>query len=188
MTTSMCKPLIAVTNRHLCERDFLTQLRRVCAFGVHSILLREKDLSESDYTALAKQAQQICRDTNTPLTIHGHPETARRLGISRLHLPLPQLRQLEDPQSWDWLGTSCHSIEQMQEAVKLGVTYLFLGNIFETDCKPGLPGKGLELLRAVCAQCPVPVFAIGGISLDNLPDVLEAGAAGGCMMSGLMRL
>lgn len=183
----MYKSLIAVTNRQLCERDFLTQLRRVCAQNVHSVLLREKDLSEPDYTALARQVQQICRETDTPLTIHGHPETARQLGLSRLHLPLPQLRQL-DPQSWDWLGTSCHSVEQMQEAVSLGVNYIFLGNIFETDCKPGLPGKGLELLRTVCAQCPVPVFAIGGISQSNLPEVLAAGAAGGCMMSGFMRM
>lgn len=188
MDKNVDRPLIAVTNRRLCQRDFQEQIQRVCAFGVRAVLLREKDLTESEYIRLAERVQAVCRENGTRLIIHGHPEAARQLGNSCLHLPLPALRELEHPQDWELLGASCHSEEQMWEAVRLGATYIFLGNVFETDCKPGLPGKGLELLHTVCRQCPVPVYAIGGISEKNLPDVLEAGAAGGCMMSGMMKL
>lgn len=62
-----------------------------------------------------------------------------------------------------------------------------LGHIFATQCKPGLPPRGLALLKEVCTHSPIPVYAIGGITLANLPQVLEAGAAGGCMMSGFMK-
>ena len=78
-------------------------------------------------------------------------------------------------------------MEDMEEAVKLGATQIVLGTIFETDCKKGLKGKGLEFVKKICEKCPVPVYAIGGINIERLPLVMEAGAAGGCMMSGFMR-
>ena len=52
----------------------------------------------------------------------------------------------------------------------------------------GLKGKGLEFVREICKACPVPVYAIGGINMERLPQVIDAGAAGGCMMSGFMRM
>lgn len=180
--------LIAVTNRALCQRDYLEQMERVCAAQPRAVLLREKDLSPAEYLSLARQVQAVCQRANVPLILHGHPEAARELGISRLHLPLPQLRALPNPGDWEQLGTSCHSMAQVEEALSLGVTYLFLGNIYETGCKPGLPGKGLSLLREVCARSPVPVYAIGGVTPARLPDLLSCGAAGGCMMSGFMLL
>ncbi len=184
----MYNQLLAVTNRTLCPDGLISQLTRVCAVQPHAVLLREKDLSPEVYASLALQAQAICSSWDVPLILHSFPHAARELGIPRLHLPLPLLRTLDSRDCWEMLGTSCHSMEQMQEAVSLGATYITLGNIFETTCKPGLPGKGLELLREVCAQSPIPVYAIGGITLHNLPMVLDAGAAGGCMMSGFMRL
>jgi thiamine-phosphate pyrophosphorylase len=86
------------------------------------------------------------------------------------------------------LGVSVHSISEALEAELLGATYLIAGNIYETDCKKGLPGKGLEYLRDVCAAVSIPVYAIGGITKDRLSEIKQAGAAGGCMMSGMMRL
>lgn len=180
--------MIAVTNRSLCQRDYLEQIERVCATRPRAVLLREKDLSPAKYLALARQVQAVCQKTDVPLILHGHPEAARALGISCLHLLLPQLRALQNSEAWEQLGTSCHSMEQVEEALSLGVTYLFLGNIYETGCKPGLPGKGLSLLREVCARSTVPVYAIGGVSPARLPDLLTCGAAGGCMMSRFMRL
>ncbi len=184
----MYNKLIAVTKRSLCPDGLPAQLERVCALSPRAVLLREKDLSSAEYRALAQQAQHIGQRFNVPLIVHSFPQVAQELGISRLHVPLPMLRNLEHREQWESLGTSCHSMEQMQEAVSLGATYITLGNIFETTCKPGLPAKGLTMLREVCAHCPVPVYAIGGISLRNLSDVRDAGAAGGCMMSGFMRL
>lgn len=69
-----------------------------------------------------------------------------------------------------------------------GATQIILGTIFETDCKKGLKGKGTEFVREICNQCPVPVYAIGGINLERLASVMGAGAAGGCMRSGFMKM
>lgn len=76
----------------------------------------------------------------------------------------------------------------MKTAVKNGATQIILGTIFETECKKGLKGKGLEFVREICKACPVPEYAIGGINMERLPQVMDAGAAGGCMMSGFMRM
>ena len=81
------------------------------------------------------------------------------------------------------LSVSCHSLTDVEEAVSGGATQIVLGNIFETDCKKGLPGKGLDFLEEIVQASPVPVFGIGGITPENLGAVLQTGAAGGCMMS-----
>ena len=86
------------------------------------------------------------------------------------------------------ISVSCHSMEDMELAVKSGASQIILGTIFETECKKGLKGKGVEFVREVCEKCPVPVYAIGGINMERLPIIMQAGAAGGCMMSGFMRL
>lgn len=88
------------------------------------------------------------------------------------------------------LSVSCHSLEDVQTAIACGATQIVLGTIFETECKKGLKGKGLGFVKEITDYCKqhgnVPVFAIGGISPENLEDVKQAGAQGGCMMSYLM--
>jgi len=88
-------------------------------------------------------------------------------------------------------SVSCHSLEDVQKAINYGATQIVLGTIFETDCKKGLKGKGLSFVKEITDYCKqngdIPVFAIGGISPDNIASVKAAGAKGGCMMSYVMR-
>ena len=76
------------------------------------------------------------------------------------------------------------------EAEALGASYLIAGHIYATDCKKGLPARGTGFLRAVCEAADIPVYGIGGIHLDEaqIKEVLGCGAAGGCIMSGMMRV
>ena len=83
------------------------------------------------------------------------------------------------------LGASVHAVDEAVRAVSLGASYLIAGNIYETGCKPGLAARGLSFLTEVCKAVPVPVYAIGGITPERLPEVLAAGAAGACMRSAL---
>jgi thiamine-phosphate pyrophosphorylase len=87
------------------------------------------------------------------------------------------------------VGVSVHSVLEAQEAISLGATYLTAGHIFSTDCKKGVPPRGLDFLREICSLSPVPVYAIGGIHLDSeqIRMVEECGAAGVCIMSGMMQ-
>lgn len=180
---------MAVTNRHLCRGDFLEQIEKITSYSLQSIILREKDLSPAAYEALARDVLEICRINEAVCTIHTHVEIARRLHCSRIHLPLSDLRKWSGQLThFSAVGTSCHSLEEVLEAQRLGATYATLGNIFPTTCKPGLPGKGLDFLQKVCQSCDLPIYAIGGVNPGNIASVLDAGAVGGCMMSVFMLL
>lgn len=126
--------------------------------------------------------------------LHSRIDMARKLKCEQIHLSIPALQSLCEQErsalrkDFRELSISCHSMEDMQFAVSSGATQIVLGTIFETECKKGLKGKGVDFVREISEICPVPVYAIGGISMERLSQVMDAGAAGGCMMSGFMRL
>lgn len=185
---------IVITNRALVKGDFLEQLERVLRLRPHGLILREKDLSDAAYTALAKEVLALCRKEEVLCFLHSRIPSAKELNCRNLHLSVPALdammpeerRQLRE--EFDRISVSCHSMEDMRFAVECGASQIVLGTIFETDCKKGLKGSGTGFVREICRACPVPVYAIGGITPERLPEVMEAGAAGGCMMSGFMKL
>lgn len=190
MITSMFE-IVCITNRKLCAdtEQFLRRIAQIAANKPSCIILREKDLSPEDYFTLAGSVKEICAEYSVPLVLHSDPETALRLGIRALHMPLPALRSMPDDLKREFhsLGASCHSVEEAQEAVSLGADRLIAGHIFATDCKRGLPGRGTDFLRAVCGRVQVPVYAIGGIAPERVPELRGTGAAGICVMSGLMK-
>ena len=181
--------IIAVTNRALSPDDFLSRIGRIAAARPAAIILREKDLDEAAYERIAKSALDICRASGTRLIIHGFWRIAERLGSDALHMPLAALREMpaEKRAAFPVLGASCHSVDDAEEAVHLGCTYIIAGHIYDTDSKKGTPGRGLDFLKNVCGAVSVPVYAIGGISPENIGDIRAAGAAGACVMSGAMR-
>ena len=85
------------------------------------------------------------------------------------------------------LGASCHSAQDAQLAASLGCRYITAGHGFATGCKKDLPPRGLDFLQEGCRAVSIPVFAIGGIGPENAARAAKAGAAGVCVMSGLMR-
>ena len=181
--------IICITNRALCGEDFLTRLEKVAAAHPAAIILREKDLPETEYQALAGQALAICERHNVPCILHSFTDAAVTLHADAIHMPLHLLRSMSETQKHPFriIGASCHSTADAIEAQQLGCTYITAGHIFATDCKKGLPGRGLEFLKDVCEHVTIPVFAIGGISKHNIAAVRDAGAKGACIMSGLMR-
>lgn len=205
---------IAVTNRSLSARPYEEQIARICRFHPAAVIVREKDLPEEEYARLAEKVLTICRRYGVRCIYHTYPEAARAAGVKEIHLPLPVLRQyakdsgVADSPSTDFrrtevpgkagtplsffttVGTSVHSREEAAEALRLGATYLTAGHIYSTDCKKGVPPRGLSFLKEICRMSPVPVYAIGGIHLGTgqLTEVLSCGAAGGCIMSEMMRI
>lgn len=188
MITSM-SDIICVTSRKLCGEDFTARIERIAAARPRGIILREKDMSPREYAALAEQVRDICAPYGTPLILHSFWDIALRLGIDRIHLPLQQLRELPEStkERFTLTGASCHSAEEAAEAERLGADYIIAGHIFATGCKPGLPPRGTDYLREVCSAVDIPVYAIGGISPQDMDTIRACGAAGGCIMSGLMR-
>ncbi len=197
MTTFMCKQYehtIVITNRALVQGDFFKQMQKVIQLHPHAVILREKDLSDEEYEVLAEKLLSLCKEEKVDCFLHSRISVAYRLGCKRIHLSIPSLEAMDEEKysqlkkEFQEISVSCHSMEDVEMAVKNGATQIILGTIFETECKKGLKGKGLDFVREICKACPVPVYAIGGINMERLQMVMEAGAAGGCMMSGFMRL
>lgn len=179
--------IIAVTARNLCPRPLREQIPRIREAGITRVILREKDLSADDYTALAETVLRACEECGVALVIHRYPEAARKLGINALHMPLPFLNA-DICREFHTVGTSVHSIGQLQQAEECGADYVTAGHIFATDCKKDLPPRGIPFLTHICVHSSVPVYAIGGIDSEKLPQIAESGAAGACIMSGAMLL
>ncbi len=174
--------IVCVTNRKLCKIPLETQLEKLVNFGITRVILREKDLSEEEYAALAERVLGI---SGIDLYIHNFPDVARKLGVKKIHLPLSKLTR-EICAEFDEVGASVHSAEEAVLAEKFGASYVAAGHIFATDCKKDLPPRGLDFLEKVCKSVQIPVLAIGGITRENMRSALEAGASSACVMSGLM--
>ena len=85
------------------------------------------------------------------------------------------------------IGTSIHSVEDAVFAESHGADYITAGHIFTTDCKKGLPGRGVDWLKSICNAVSIPVYAIGGISDANVSMLSDCNIAGYCMMSASMK-
>lgn len=203
----MYEKMLAVTNRHLSPRPFLEQIERLAKSDIAGIILREKDMSEADYEAVAREVLATCARYDKPCTLHTFVDVARRLNCPRIHLPLPLLMEYAAGArgelasasgsgaanrgklaGFTTIGTSLHAADEVAVAERCGATYLTAGHIYATDCKRGLPPRGLDFLRAVTAKATVPVYAIGGITPAKIPELVATSAAGGCIMSLAMRL
>lgn len=180
--------ILCVTNRTLCREAFLTRIEKIASAHPAGIILREKDLNEATYRELADKVLSVCQKHGTTCILHSFVGAAAELRCTALHLPLTILRTLSfgDRARFTALGASCHSVDEAVEAEALGCTYVTAGHIFDTDCKKGLPGRGLAFLREICENVSIPVYAIGGVRAEAMTEVRKTGAAGACIMRGVM--
>lgn len=179
--------LIAVTDQASCPENFWTQLQRLAASEIDALIFRAKELPPQEYYRQASQVQKICRAHHLPLILHTYQDTCRQLDTYKLQVSYQQLLR----QPWlrsqvQCLGVSVHHADEAVHAAASGADYLIAGHIFATNCKQGLPGRGLDFLGAVCTAAPLPVYAIGGITPANIGQIKKTGAAGACLMSSLM--
>jgi thiamine-phosphate pyrophosphorylase len=160
--------------------------------GIDYIQLREKDLPASEQATLARNILKTITLTSSPtkLLINSRPDIALATGAHGVHLSSSpdelspkEVRSLYastgNPQPL--LTISCHTITEVERAQQNKVDAILFAPVFEKPL-PGnqrLPGQGLDQLRAACiAAAPIPVYALGGVTLQNALSCLEAGAAG----------
>ena len=180
--------ILCVTNRTLCRGDFFERIEKIAAAKPAGIILREKDLNEKEYMELASEVMKICRKYNTQCILHTFINVARAMNADAIHLPMPILMQLEkdDIAQFSIVGASCHSIEEASAAEKKGCGYIVAGHVFDTECKKGLPGRGLTFIKKVREGVSIPVYGIGGICPENIADLEKTGVKGVCVMSSIM--
>ena len=182
--------IAAITNRLLCREPFLERVHKIADAAPDIIVLREPDLNDADYAALAGECREIARRRKVLFAAHSHAAVAAKIEADYLWLPLKEFNECDDFDAADSakIIVSAHSSEEASEAARRGAAAVVAGHIFATDCKPGFAPRGLEFLRGIVRTLPpqFPTLAIGGITPQNVRAVAEAGAAGVCAMSSAM--
>jgi len=158
-------------------------LGSVIEAGVDVVQLRMKDAEAAEVIEIADQFQHVCRDFGVPFIVNDRPDIAFALKADGVHLgqddlPPSVARELLGPDAI--IGRSTHSTDDIDRAIAehaLGcANYIAVGPINETPTKPGRPAVGLELVEHAAATVDFPWFAIGGIDVANVHDVVKAGA------------
>jgi thiamine-phosphate pyrophosphorylase len=158
--------------------------------GVDLIQLRAKALPSAEIAKIAAAMHDSTSRRGVPLVINDHPEIARIVPAEGVHvgqddLPIADAREMAGPNCV--VGKSTHSVDQAIRAFYEGADYIGFGPIFATPTKPDYAPVGLEEIRKVHEAVHIPIFCIGGIKLDNLPKVIEAGARRVVIVSGLLQ-
>jgi thiamine-phosphate pyrophosphorylase len=149
------------------------------AGGVDIIQLRGKMQSVDCLTDLAARLHVITEAASVPLIINDHPEIANRIPVEGVHVgqddeSVASVRSTVSRPIW--VGKSTHSLEQASAAERERADYIGFGPLFSTPTKPDYVPIGLSDVASVYATVGVPIFCIGGIKRDNLPQVIDAGA------------
>ncbi len=158
--------------------EFQRLARSLVDAGVHMIQLRDKQLSDREVLARARLLRAATRAAGTLCIINDRPDLAALSAADGVHVgqfdaAVKDARRIVGPEAL--VGVSTHNIEQARQAVLDGANYIGVGPTFPSDTKAFEQFPGVELLRAVAAEIRLPAFAIGGISRENLAEVLAAG-------------
>ncbi|MEN8150188.1 MAG: thiamine phosphate synthase [Planctomycetota bacterium] len=170
--------LLATTT--LCRVPLAETIREAVAGGVDVVQLREKNLHDPDFRALALRIGDVVRDAGALFIVNDRVEIAGSIECDGVHVgqedaPVFDVRAALGPDRL--IGLSTHSIEQASEAVAFGADSIGIGPVFPTETKDtGYEPRGVALAGDVTRGIPLPAFAIGGITEQNLPELLAAGA------------
>jgi thiamine-phosphate pyrophosphorylase len=189
-----CKLYTFVDTAYLNGRAPELVAQQLCDGGSDLIQLRAKTSTPAEIRAMAEQILPITKRANVGLVINDHLEIARDLGAEFCHLGQEDffdpghthIDQLKIKNSKLKIGLSTHSPEQAKRALAAGPDYIAIGPVFATGTKPTAKPVTLEYVRWAAENVTVPWFAIGGINLENLGDVLAAGARRVCVVSAIL--
>ena len=192
-----CKLYTFVDTAYLHGRAPELVAQQLCDGGSDLIQLRAKNSSPDEIRRMADKILPITKRANAGLVINDHLEIARELGADICHLGqedffdagYTHVSELKIQNSKFKIGLSTHSPEQARRALAAGPDYIAIGPVFATGTKPGAKPVTLDYVRWAAAPqsgVTVPWFAIGGIHLENLGDVLAAGAKRVCVVSAIL--
>jgi thiamine-phosphate pyrophosphorylase len=158
--------------------------------GVDLIQLRGKKQSLGELKDLATELHDFITKSSTPLIVNDYAEIARAAPVEGVHVgqdddSIEIARQKAGREIL--VGKSTHSLEQARAAQGEGADYIGFGPIFATPTKPDYAPIGLENIRRVHEEVNLPIFCIGGINIDTLQSVIDAGAKRVVMVSALLK-
>ncbi len=183
--------LYLVTNRYQDSLEsFLEKVEMACRSGVTIVQLREKNLTTNQYYQLAKEVKEITDSYQVPLIIDDRLDVCLAVDAAGLHigddeLPVPVARQVLGPDKI--LGVTAKTVKRALEAEEGGANYLGTGAIFPTTTKENAPITLISTLKTICQRVAIPVVAIGGLTSENIDQLIGTGIAGVAVVRDLMQ-
>ena len=183
--------LYLVTNRYQDSLEsFLEKVETACRSGVTIIQLREKNLTTNQYYQLAKQVKEITDAYQVPLIIDDRLDICLAVDAAGLHigddeLPVSVARKVLGPEKI--LGVTAKTVKRALEAETSGADYLGTGAIFPTMTKENAPITLISTLKTICQTVAIPVVAIGGLTSENIDQLIGTGIAGVAVVRDLMQ-
>ena len=183
--------LYLVTNRYQDSlENFLEKVETACRSGVTIVQLREKNLTTNQYYQLAKQVKEITDAYQVPLIIDDRLDVCLAVDAAGLHigddeLPVSVARKVLGPEKI--LGVTAKTVKRALEAETWGADYLGTGAIFPTTTKENAPITLISTLKTICQTVAIPVVAIGGLTSENIDQLIGTGIAGVAVVRDLMQ-
>ena len=183
--------LYLVTNRYQDSVErFLEKVETACRSGVTIVQLREKNITTNQYYQLAKQVKEITDTYQVPLIIDDRLDICLAVDAAGLHigddeLPVSVARQVLGPDKI--LGVTAKTVKRALEAEEGGANYLGTGAIFPTTTKENAPITLISTLKTICQRVDIPVVAIGGLTSENIDQLIGIGIAGVAVVRDLMQ-
>ena len=183
--------LYLVTNRYQDSvESFLEKVETACRSGVTIVQLREKNLTTNQYYQLAKQVKEITDAYQVPLIIDDRLDVCLAVDAAGLHigddeLPVSVARKVLGPEKI--LGVTAKTVKRALEAEEAGADYLGTGAIFPTTTKENAPITLISTLKTICQTVAIPVVAIGGLTSENIDQLIGTGIAGVAVVRDLMQ-
>ena len=183
--------LYLVTNRYQDSvESFLEKVETACRSGVTIVQLREKNLTTNQYYQLAKQVKEITDAYQVPLIIDDRLDVCLAVDAAGLHigddeLPVSVARKVLGPEKI--LGVTAKTVKRALEAEEGGANYLGTGAIFPTTTKENAPITLISTLKTICQRVAIPVVAIGGLTSENIDQLMGTGIAGVAVVRDLMQ-
>ena len=171
--------LYAISNvQELGVEEFLQRLEAALQNGLRLLQLREKHLSRDELRELARRVTALAHEHGARVLLNGDVALAQEVGADGVQLTAAQLAGLHERPAVDWCAASCHNEEELRRAEALGCDFALLSPVLPTLSHPGAPHLGWDNFAASAAGSSIPVYALGGLTRDDMQTAWRHGAHG----------
>ena len=189
MDLKNCKIYLVTDEKACLEKDFYNCIEEAIKGGVKIVQLREKNISTKDFYEKALKVKEICKNYGALFIINDRLDIAQAVGADGVHLgqsdmPIEKAREILKDKFL--IGATARNVEEAKRAELLGADYIGSGAIFRTSTKDNAKKIEMEELKKIVASVKIPVFAIGGININNVSSLKNIGLQGICAVSGIL--
>jgi len=181
-------PLYLITDKSIAGLTHSQIVKKAISAGVQTVQLRDKSMTKRDLYAEALKVRDLTLKHKVKFIINDYIDIAMAVKADGVHLgqddmPIKEARRIVGNKMI--IGISTHNLSQAKKAQDHGADYIGFGPMFQTLTKNAGRPKGLRSLKNICSKIAIPVVAIGGITCENISDVLNAGANGCAIISAI---